>query len=148
MRWARFEQKGKKPSYGIVEGKSIRAVKGTPFGKWTKTDVKVPLKSVKLLVPVVPPTFYAFGLNYLEHVKHHAKKTGTALNLPPKPDVGYRAKLPGWMPWSKATTGERVLRSYTGPGRVLMCTTPYWRYQMSLQRQPQIMQMSDEDVVA
>ena len=29
-----------------------------------------------------------------------------------------------------------------------MCTTPYWRYQMSLQRQPQIMQMSDEDVVA
>ena len=63
-------------------------------------------------------------------------------------DVGYRAKLPGWMPWSKATTGERVLRSYTGPGRVLMCTTPYWRYQMSLQRQPQIMQMSDEDVVA
>ncbi len=93
MRWARFEAKSKpgKPAYGIVEGKSIRKVRGTPFGKWTKTDEKVPLRSVKLLVPVVPPTFYAFGLNYLEHVKHHAAKTGTALNLPPKPDVGYRA---------------------------------------------------------
>lgn len=61
--------------------------------------------------------------------------------------IQYRAKLPGWMPWSKAATGERVLRSFTGPGRLLICTTPYWRWQMAQLRAQQASQLVD-DVVA
>ena len=46
---------------------------------------------MKLLVPVVPPTFYAAGLNYAEHVREAAEKLGLKVNLPTQPDVGYRA---------------------------------------------------------
>ena len=34
------------------------------------------LSDVKLLVPVIPPTFYAAGLNYAEHVREVAEKLG------------------------------------------------------------------------
>jgi 2-keto-4-pentenoate hydratase/2-oxohepta-3-ene-1,7-dioic acid hydratase in catechol pathway len=46
---------------------------------------------VKLLLPVVPPTFYAAGLNYAEHVKEAAEKLGLPVNLPTQADIGYRA---------------------------------------------------------
>lgn len=45
--------------------------------------------------------------------------------------VKYSVKLPGWMPWSRLTTGERLLRTYEGEGRLLMCTTPFWRFKMA-----------------
>ena len=46
---------------------------------------------MKLLVPVVPPTFYAAGLNYAEHVREAAEKIGQKPNLPTQADIGYRA---------------------------------------------------------
>lgn len=48
--------------------------------------------------------------------------------------VRYTARFPGWMPWSHKTTGENMLRVYEGEGRLLLCTTPYWRF---LAAQPQ-----------
>jgi uncharacterized protein (AIM24 family) len=45
--------------------------------------------------------------------------------------INYKARMPGWLPWSRLTTGERVLRVYEGTGRLLICTTPYWRYKMA-----------------
>ncbi len=48
--------------------------------------------------------------------------------------IKYTVKFPGWMPWSRATTGENLLRDYEGEGRLLICTTPYWRYKMMLER--------------
>jgi 2-keto-4-pentenoate hydratase/2-oxohepta-3-ene-1,7-dioic acid hydratase in catechol pathway len=44
-----------------------------------------------LEVPVIPPTFYAAGINYPEHVTWAAKMRGEEPNLPEKADVGYRA---------------------------------------------------------
>ncbi len=44
-------------------------------------------------MPVVPPTFYAAGINYPEHVIWAAQKVGTQPNLPKKADVGYRQLL-------------------------------------------------------
>ena len=46
---------------------------------------------VKLLVPVIPPTFYAAGINYREHITEMAKKRGEEPHFPPAADVGYRA---------------------------------------------------------
>ena len=90
MKWCRFENKGA-ASFGIIEGDDVIAVKGSPFESYQKSDERVPLKSVKLLVPVIPPTFYAAGLNYREHVIESAAKRGEEPKFPPEADVGYRA---------------------------------------------------------
>ncbi|HEX3573785.1 MAG TPA: fumarylacetoacetate hydrolase family protein [Rhodopila sp.] len=90
MRWARFEQNGA-PSYAIVEGDTIIPVRGSPFDTWERTNEKRNLGDVKLLVPVIPPTFYAAGLNYPEHVREYAAKIGQSPNLPTQADIGYRA---------------------------------------------------------
>jgi 2-keto-4-pentenoate hydratase/2-oxohepta-3-ene-1,7-dioic acid hydratase in catechol pathway len=89
MRWARFEQNGQ-TSYGVVEGDIVIPVRGSPFDAWERTGTRLPLSSVKLLVPVIPPTFYAAGMNYAEHVREIAEKVGQKPNLPTQPDIGYR----------------------------------------------------------
>ena len=90
MRWARFDQNGT-PTYGVVEGDEIIPVRGSPFDGWERTSTRLPLSSVKLLLPVVPPTFYAAGMNYPEHVREIAEKVGQKPNLPTQADIGYRA---------------------------------------------------------
>ena len=90
MRWARFDRNGT-PTYGVVEGDTIIPVRGSPFEAWERTTDRLKLADVKLLVPVVPPTFYAAGLNYAEHVKEAAEKLGLPVNLPTQADIGYRA---------------------------------------------------------
>ena len=90
MRWARIELNGQ-PTYAAVEGDTVIPVRGSPFGAWERTSQKLALADVKLLVPVVPPTFYAAGLNYARHVKEAAEKLGLPVNLPTQADIGYRA---------------------------------------------------------
>jgi 2-keto-4-pentenoate hydratase/2-oxohepta-3-ene-1,7-dioic acid hydratase in catechol pathway len=90
MRWARIEQNGQ-ASFAIVEGDAVVPVNGSPFAAWERTGEKLKLAEVKLLVPVVPPTFYAAGMNYPEHVREVAEKVGQTPNLPTRADVGYRA---------------------------------------------------------
>ena len=90
MKWCRF-QAGDKAAYGIIEGDIVVEVAGSPFDDYTRTSSTHPLDSVRLLVPVIPPTFYAAGINYPEHVTWAAQMRGQELNLPKKADVGYRA---------------------------------------------------------
>jgi 2-keto-4-pentenoate hydratase/2-oxohepta-3-ene-1,7-dioic acid hydratase in catechol pathway len=47
--------------------------------------------AVKLLPPAVPPTFYAAGINYRQHVIEAAALLGREPNFPPNADIGYRA---------------------------------------------------------
>jgi len=89
MRWVRFKQNGQ-TGYGVVEGDIVIPVRGSPFDAWERTSTRLPLSSVKLLVPVIPPTFYAAGMNYAEHVREIAEKVGQKPNLPTQPDIGYR----------------------------------------------------------
>ena len=90
MRWLRYEAEGRQ-SYGIVEGNEVVEVRGDPFDGYERTATRRPLERVKFLVPVVPKTFYAAGLNYPEHVTAAAKKLGREPELPPYADIGYRA---------------------------------------------------------
>jgi 2-keto-4-pentenoate hydratase/2-oxohepta-3-ene-1,7-dioic acid hydratase in catechol pathway len=90
MRWARFEQNGT-PSYAVVEGDTVIPVRGSPFANWERTGERLKLADVKLLVPVMPATFYAAGMNYPEHVREVAAKIGQPPNLPTNADIGYRA---------------------------------------------------------
>ena len=62
MLWCRF-QHGESAATGIVEGDAVIAIEGDPFGRHTRTSTRHKLSDVKLLVPVVPPTFYAIGTN-------------------------------------------------------------------------------------
>ena len=102
MRWARFEQNGT-PTYGVVEGDEIIPVRGSPFDSWERTSTRLKLSDVKLLVPVVPPTFYAAGLNYAEHVREAAEKVG--LKVQPA-DAGGR-RLPRQQRADRARRGDR-----------------------------------------
>ena len=90
MRWCRF-QAGQRTAYGIMEGDQITEVEGTPFDRYSVTQNRHDLNSVKLLVPVIPPTFYAAGINYPEHVTWAARMRGEEPVLPKKADIGYRA---------------------------------------------------------
>ena len=90
MRWARFDRDGS-PSYAVVEGDTLIPVRGSPFDVWERTGERLALADIKLLVPVVPPTFYAAGMNYAGHVREVAAKIGQPPNLPERADIGYRA---------------------------------------------------------
>jgi 2-keto-4-pentenoate hydratase/2-oxohepta-3-ene-1,7-dioic acid hydratase in catechol pathway len=90
MRWIRFTAEGR-TVYGIVDGDSIAEVKGDPFDGYERTDRRHKLDSVRIELPVQPPTFYCVGLNYAAHILEAAEKLGIKADLPDKPDVGYRA---------------------------------------------------------
>ena len=90
MKWCRFTANGS-TSYGIIEGETVYEVSGTPFGEHSRTGTSHSLGSVQLDVPVIPPTFYAAGINYPEHVTWAAHMRGQEPDLPKRADVGYRA---------------------------------------------------------
>jgi Domain of unknown function (DUF2437) len=65
MKWCRF-QVGDMVSYGIVADETrVTAVTGSPFETYTVTATTYPLSAVKLLVPVIPPTFYPYNVTFV-----------------------------------------------------------------------------------
>ena len=90
MRWAKIEWQGEE-SYGIVEGDQIALVDGGLFDAGQRTGQIAPLAEVKFHLPLIPRTFYAAGMNYVDHVIEQAKIAGREPDVPDKPDIGYRA---------------------------------------------------------
>ena len=90
MKWCRFETDDG-ISYGIVENDRITQVVGDPFNGYQETSTQFKQDRVKLLVPVVPPTLYAGGLNYPDHVVWAAEHAGTAPVWPTEPRLGARS---------------------------------------------------------
>ncbi|MBB1628021.1 fumarylacetoacetate hydrolase family protein [Achromobacter sp. UMC71] len=84
MKWIRCTQGGK-TFYGILEDERITPVQGDPFHGYEKRAESLLLADVQIEVPVLPPTFYCVGLNYIKHVGTEGKQ------IPTQPDVGYRA---------------------------------------------------------
>jgi 2-keto-4-pentenoate hydratase/2-oxohepta-3-ene-1,7-dioic acid hydratase in catechol pathway len=66
-KYARFQIGKDKTAYGLVEGDSLRVLKGT-FGKWEKTDQTYKLAEVSLLVPTRPRQVFAMAGNYKSHL--------------------------------------------------------------------------------
>lgn len=90
MKWCRFES-GNAINYGMVEQDRVVRVDGSPFAEYRITQDSYALAQVQLLPPVVPPTFYAVGFNYLEHVLHYQRLGSKTAKVPERPEVGYRA---------------------------------------------------------
>ncbi len=85
MRWLRYSLE-EQVHYGILDDNDvITQVRGGPFSGYDTTATRLRLADVKTEVPVIPPTFYCVGLNYVKHISTEG------LNIPKKPDVGYRA---------------------------------------------------------
>lgn len=85
MRILRFSLKSK-AGYGILDGNTVRGVKGTSFsrlkkgrGEFDLDGSAYDLESVKLLSPVLPSKIVAIGLNF----RTHAEETG--MQLPTNP---------------------------------------------------------------
>jgi 2-keto-4-pentenoate hydratase/2-oxohepta-3-ene-1,7-dioic acid hydratase in catechol pathway len=90
MKWCRVETSDG-PSFGLVEGDTIALVDGTPFGRPSKTGKTLPLAQARLLVPIIPGTFYAIGSNYRDHIEKMARAAGRKPIYYERPRVGYRA---------------------------------------------------------
>ena len=90
MRWGRFEADGQ-VRYGIAHGGEVEFVVGSPFAGYEPAGDRRPLDSLRLLTPVEPRTFYAAGLNYLEHIREQAASRGREPDIPREADIGYRA---------------------------------------------------------
>ncbi len=88
MFWCRFQQEGRTCN-GVIEGERIREVQGDPFSEHRVSSASVALGDVKLLVPVVPATFYATGSNYRGHIEEMAAIRNKVPTYPDKPLVGY-----------------------------------------------------------
>lgn len=91
MRWVRYDREGS-AYYGILKGETVEEVNGSPFDSYTETGQTYPLGGVELLVPVIPPTFFCAGLNYVEHINSVARAEGREPVLPQTPAIGYRAQ--------------------------------------------------------
>ena len=90
MRFLRYSAGGT-ISLGVLEGEQIAEITGNLFGQWQRTGRHHTLEAVTIEVPLVPPTFYAAGLNYVAHVKEVAEARGEVPNFPPSADIGNRA---------------------------------------------------------
>lgn len=69
MRFARFQMSGGKIGHGVIRGESVHPIRGGIFDKWEEAGEGIPLETVRLLAPVVPPCILAIGRNYREHAK-------------------------------------------------------------------------------
>jgi 2-keto-4-pentenoate hydratase/2-oxohepta-3-ene-1,7-dioic acid hydratase in catechol pathway len=90
MNWCRLELDGR-AVFGIVEGREVALVDAPPYEPHTRTGKRVPLASAKLLPPVVPPNFYAAGINFRDHIEWANQHLGTSLKPPTQADIGYRS---------------------------------------------------------
>jgi 2-keto-4-pentenoate hydratase/2-oxohepta-3-ene-1,7-dioic acid hydratase in catechol pathway len=88
MIWCRFENDIGLPVYGLVEDGKVTPVSGHPFGRYEKSERRIPVSELRLLPPIVPSTFFCAGLNYRGHAER-AAYSGHA--VPERPEVGYRA---------------------------------------------------------
>ncbi|MDX6744153.1 fumarylacetoacetate hydrolase family protein [Actinocorallia sp. A-T 12471] len=87
--------------WGRVDGDVVRVLTGSPIDGSPSDDGRViALDTAVFLHPVVPPVFYAVGMNYKSHVAHAQALGNKTAVLPDRPEVAYRA--------NNALTGHRA----------------------------------------
>jgi 2-keto-4-pentenoate hydratase/2-oxohepta-3-ene-1,7-dioic acid hydratase in catechol pathway len=66
-KYVRF-RRGSSTAYGILDGDTIRELRGSIFGSYKETGARHKLAEVKLLFPCEPPKILAVGRNYKSHI--------------------------------------------------------------------------------
>ena len=90
MKWCRM-QLARGPAYAAVDGEEIEVLTAAPFEPHARTGERHRLADAKLLPPVMPPNFYAAGLNFRAHIEWANRHHGMNLKVPEKADIGYRS---------------------------------------------------------
>lgn len=80
-RYVRF-RRGSDTSYGLLEGETVKQLRGDLFASPQPTGKSYQLAEVKLLYPCRPPKVLAVGLNYRSHL-------GNAV-IPTNPEIFYK----------------------------------------------------------
>jgi 2-keto-4-pentenoate hydratase/2-oxohepta-3-ene-1,7-dioic acid hydratase in catechol pathway len=80
-RYVRF-QKGSKLSYGLLEGDTVREIRGDLFSEHKVTQTRHKVADLRLMAPCVPPKVLAVGLNYKSHIGER--------KAPPNPEIFYK----------------------------------------------------------
>jgi len=114
MKWVRYATGTDGGSrYGIVEGDMVQEVSGTPFAEYAVTGTRRRLADLRLLTPVMPPTFYANGVNYRAHVRSTSAAVGKDYHEPPLTDIiGYRAVS------ALVAHGDAIVIPRESPGKI------------------------------
>ncbi len=81
-KYVRYRTDSTSSSYGILEGETVREIRGDLFGSHAPTGATRPLSAVNLLYPCQPGKILAVGLNYKSHV-------GTR-PMPTHPEIFYK----------------------------------------------------------
>ena len=77
MKLARFTACGI-TSYGVVNGNTVKAIRGLPWEALSATGAEYALSGVELLAPVEPPNVIAIGANYRKHIEESGAKVPSA----------------------------------------------------------------------
>ena len=93
-KYVRYSHQGA-VSYGVLDGETIRQLRGSIFENPQPTGVTVGLADVKLLTPVEPRKVICVGLNYASHLN----------GRPSPPEPGLFTKYPT----SLIATGENIV---------------------------------------
>jgi 2-keto-4-pentenoate hydratase/2-oxohepta-3-ene-1,7-dioic acid hydratase in catechol pathway len=80
-KYVRF-RRGNAVAYGILDGETIREIKGGLFDGGKETGATHKLREVKLLYPCEPPKVFAVGLNYRSHLGNRTP--------PSRPEIFYK----------------------------------------------------------
>jgi 2-keto-4-pentenoate hydratase/2-oxohepta-3-ene-1,7-dioic acid hydratase in catechol pathway len=85
---------GEGPKQAYLHDGMVQTIDGDMFGDWCEYGPALPLDEVRLLSPVIPPTFYACGINYEGHWRTAAEEFGLDLEKtwPTESEIGYRAQ--------------------------------------------------------
>jgi 2-keto-4-pentenoate hydratase/2-oxohepta-3-ene-1,7-dioic acid hydratase in catechol pathway len=108
VKWCRVRNQ-EKTFFGLLEGDDLVEVDGSPFAAYKVTSRRHLVSSVRILVPVIPQTFYSADLNYQSHASWTSgyEVDGKILQnspIPPeKPHFGYRS------PSALIPTGENIV---------------------------------------
>ncbi|WP_415953348.1 fumarylacetoacetate hydrolase family protein [Streptomyces sp. KLOTTS4A1] len=90
MRYTRVSVGGR-PQWARVEDDAVMLLSDSPLDGRPTVLGSLPRDEATWLPPVVPPVFYAVGMNYTRHIEH-ARALGDPKGVvPERPEVGYRA---------------------------------------------------------
>jgi 2-keto-4-pentenoate hydratase/2-oxohepta-3-ene-1,7-dioic acid hydratase in catechol pathway len=82
MKYVRYEHQ-RRVSYGILDGETVREIRGGLFESKAETGSRLNLGSVKLLWPCEPGKVLAVGLNYKSHLGNRP--------VPKNPEIFFKA---------------------------------------------------------
>ncbi|TXS49525.1 fumarylacetoacetate hydrolase family protein [Streptomyces sp. OR43] len=77
--------------WGRVHDDHVELLSESPLAGRPTVIGSVATADAVWLPPVVPPVFYAVGLNYTRHIEHARALGNIAAVMPERPEIGYRA---------------------------------------------------------